>query len=81
MAYNGRWLVIDTNAALPNKSTVTFSRNVTCISVYKCVRPCQGLLVLTQDVTSWYILTEKFSRYGILKRYFRESFRNTFSYG
>lgn len=23
MAYNGRWLVIDTNAALPNKSTVT----------------------------------------------------------
>ncbi|XP_046657138.1 uncharacterized protein LOC124350149 [Daphnia pulicaria] len=47
----------------------------------KCVRPCQGLLVLTQYVTSWYILTEKFSRYGILKRYFRESFRNTFSYG
>ncbi|EFX62693.1 hypothetical protein DAPPUDRAFT_336586 [Daphnia pulex] len=47
----------------------------------KCVRPCQGLLVLTQDVTSWYILTEKFSRYGILKRNFRESFRNTFSYG
>jgi hypothetical protein len=23
MAYNGRWLVDDTNAALPNKSTVT----------------------------------------------------------